>query len=346
MAFPLLSEEGFELGTRGAFDATADTESKLTFPHYSTLAATPGLPMPYRGAYAMMIDLSKGTADAYVQETGAWDSAATVTIFFRFYVWFGAPRGYSVTMADTDIFSIFQLWSGATTVEASLGIQYTTANGYRFCLSELASGASGTFTACQLNQWNLVEIKAVIDAGGGNDGTLDAWINGSAMTQITGLDQGAITSGVLGAVSVDAGTTRGVLAFDEVCADDARIYGVGERFPETVMVRASQHVFVGPGTIENISLLSGAGTDNVVSVFDTDEAETNDATRVPVELKNTANSELVDPAGMPIRVTRGAYVQLAGTNPRSIVKVGRTTPAYGSAGAMRQYAAKRQKRVT
>lgn len=343
MVFPLLQEEGFELGTRGSFDATSDTDSKLTFPHYTTLAATPGLPMPYRGAYAMMIDLSKGTGDAYIQETGASDLSASGSEFWRFYFWFGAPRGKTVTMANNDIFSIFQLWSSTNTVEASLGIQFTTANGYRLCLSELASGASGTFQPFQLNTWNLVEIKAVIDSGVGNDGTLDAWLNGSAFTQITALDQGAITSSILGAVAIDAGTTVGHLLIDEYQADDTRIYGYGQRFPEDVMVRASGHVFVGPGEISNISLLSGAGTDNVVEVYDTDEAELNDATRVPVELKNTANSELVDPAGMPVRVTRGCYIKLTGTNPRAIVKICRAG-AYASEGALRAYAARRQPR--
>lgn len=344
MAFPLLSENGFELGTREHFDAETDTEAKLEFSHYTTLARVPGLPMPYRGAYAMTVDLSLGTADAYVQETGSWDLAATGSAFFRFYVWFGAPTGKTVTMANNDIFSIFQLWSGASTVEASFGIQYTTANGYRFYLSELADGVGGSFMPFQLNTWNLVEIKVVVDSGAGNDGTLDAWVNGSAMTQITALDQGAVTSGILGAVAIDAGTTVGYLAFDEVAADDTRIYGYAERFPPAVMQRTSGHVFVGPGILDNISLLSGAGTDNVVEVYDTDEAELNDATRVPVELKNTANNELVDPAGMPARVVRGCYVKFTGTNPRSIVNICKA-PIYGSAGVMRSYASKRTKRV-
>lgn len=343
MAFPYLHAEGFEEGTLGSFDAETDTQPKLTFPHYTELARVPGLPMPYRGAYCMSVDLSVGTTDAYVQETGGYDTAAAGTIFVRFYLWFGAPTGKTVTMANNDIFSIFQLWSSTNTVEASLGIQYTTANGYRFCLSEAASGASGTFMPFQLNQWNLIEIKAVIDSGVGNDGTLDAWINGSAMTQITALDQGAITSAVFGAIAIDAGTTVGVLAFDEIVADDARIYGHGQRFPENVMVMDSGHVFVGPGQIDNLSLLSGAGTDNVVSIYDTDEAELTDATRVPVELKNTANNELVDPAGMPVRVTRGAYVLMTGTNPRSIVKICRAG-AYGSGGALRTHASRRTPR--
>ncbi|MFZ2651277.1 MAG: hypothetical protein WA210_14340 [Burkholderiaceae bacterium] len=297
----------------------------------------------------MTVDLSLGTADAYVQETGSFDLAADAEIYGRFYFWFGAQNTagnvrLAPVMANNDVFAIFQLWSGASTVEATIGIEYTTASGYRLFANETAAAAGATFAGLGLNEWHLVEFKAVIDDGVGNDGTLEVWLDGSALTAITALDQGAITSAVFGAIGIDAGTTRGWLAFDEIAADDARIYGYAERFPQTTMMRASGHAFVGPGTIDNISLLSGAGTDNVVSVYDTDEAELNDATRVPVELKNTANNELVDPAGMPIRVQRGAYVQMTGTNPRSIVKVC-NAPIYGSDGVMRSYAARRAKRV-
>jgi hypothetical protein len=67
--------------------------------------------------------------------------------------------------------------------------------------------------------------------------------------------------------------------------------------------------------------MSGAATDNVCSVYDTDVADTNDATSLVLELKNTANSELVDPAGTPVDVVRGCYVVLTGTNPRALVKM-------------------------
>lgn len=340
MAFPFLMEEGFELGTRGGFDATSDSNAKLTFPHYSNLARLPGLPAPYRGAYCMMIDLAGGTADAYVQETGAFDTNAAATVWCRFYVWFGAKRGETVVMADTDIFSILQLWSSTNTVEGSIGIQYTTANGYRFCVSELASGASGTFVPCELNKWHCVELKALVDSGVGNDGTLDLYIDGMHATQITGLDQGAITSAVMGALNIDAGTTRGVLLFDELVVDDAQVYPFAERFPTEILVTASEHVFVGPGCVANVSLLSGGATDNVVSVFDTDTAQSLDASNLKVELKNTVASELVDPAGMPVEIIRGCYVKLAGTNPRALVSIGRAQ-AYHSDGAVRNYGLRR-----
>jgi len=317
MAFPFLSEAGFEDGTRGHFDAETDTESRLDFPHYSELARFPAyVGMPWRGAYCMRVNLANdGTpADAYVQETGAWDLAASGSIFLRLMF----RLSTDTVMANTDEFAIVQLWSGASTVEGGAYINYTTANGYRLGIGE-ASATS--FAPLTLGVWHCLELRFVVDSGAGNDGTIDAWLDGGALTQVTGLDQGAITSGVVGVLSQDAGTTRGTLLFDDIVADDARIFPPAERFPQQMLLTASGHLFVGSGEIEKIDLLSGAATDNVLQVFDTDRAYTSDASAVVQELKNTVASELVQMADEPIRVHRGAYVVLSGTNPRALAKI-------------------------
>lgn len=340
MAFPFLGEESFELGTRGTFDAISNGNSKITFAHASDLAAIPGLPAPFRGAFVMQINLALGTTDAYVQETGDYDTSTSGTGYSRFYVWFGGATGSPPVMADTDIFSIFQLWSSTNTVEGSIGIQYTTANGYRWCVSELAAGTSGSFIPLVLNKWTCIELKWTVDSGG-NDGALTMWVDGQQATAITGLTQGAITSAIYGAVAIDAGTTRGYLLFDQIVADDAQIYPINVRYPDTLLFTKSGHAFIGPGKVANVTLNSGGGTDNVLTIFDTDVASVLDASNIRVEMKNTANNEMVDPAGMPIYVNRGCYVQLAGTNPRATLQIERAT-AYGSDGAVRKYAIERK----
>src|SRR5690348_14362698 len=129
MAFPFLDEEGFEAGTKGHFDAQSPTPfTRAGFDHYSTLAKRGDLrAAPYKGAYCFRHDLTN-TTDHYIQETGTWDTSASGTIYFRMMVLFGGAP----VMTDGDIFSFFQLWSGTNTVEVSVGIQYTAANGYRF----------------------------------------------------------------------------------------------------------------------------------------------------------------------------------------------------------------------
>ena len=143
----------------------------------------------------------------------------------------------------------------------------------------------------------------------------------------------AVTDGVLG-LQNHLATTTGTILIDHFVQDDGRIYAQKDRFREEIILTKSGHAFVGSGKIDNVTLLSGAGTDNVLKIFDTDSADTNDDTNVRVELKNTANNETVDPAGMPVNIIRGAYVELAGTNPRALIKLCRAT-GYGSAGAIR-----------
>jgi hypothetical protein len=317
VAFPFLSENGFETGTLGHFDTEVDTESRLDFPHYSTLARIPGAGAPFRGAYCMRVALENdGTpADAYVQETGSWDTSAAGTIYFRFAFYVSND----ITMANTDEFAIWQLWSSTNTIEAGVYINYTTANGLRIGIGETSATS---FKPLTTGVWHQMEVKALIDSGVGDDGTLDAWLDNSAFTQVASLDQGAITSGIMGVVAQDAGTTAGLILFDEIIADDARIYPISNRFTDEVLLTASGHVFVGRGTLENISLLSGAGTDCVLAVYDTDTAYTVDPNNLRLELKNTANNELIDPSGVPIKdFHRGCYVALSGTNPRALAQV-------------------------
>lgn len=332
MAFPFLSETDFEPGTRDHFDAESDSANRLDFPFYYQLAQVPGLPAPYRGAACMRV-LLNSTTDAYIQETGSWDLSASGAIYARFMLWVSPD----ITMANADEFAVFQLWSSTNTVEGGIYINYTTANGLRIGIGETAATS---FLPLSTGVWHAIELKAVVDAGGGNDGTLDGWVDGAAFTQVAALDQGAITSGILGTVGVDAGTTKGTLLFDGIITDDARIYPPSVRWPADMLLTKSGHVFVGPGEVANVSLLSGGGTDCVLQVWDTDIADTNDASNLRCELKNTVASELIDPAGMPITVERGFYVALSGTNPRALVKVCSAT-GWGSDGAVRNVGARR-----
>lgn len=339
MAFPYLSEATFDLGTLAGthFDVETDTENRLDFPHYSQLLI-PNQTMPFRGAYCMRVTLLNdgSPADAYVQETGSWDLAATNSIFFRVVFWVSPD----ITMANTDEFAILQLWSGASTVEGGAYINYTTANGLRLGIGETSASS---FKPLTTGVWHQLELKFVIDAGGGNDGTIDAWLDGASFTQVTGLDQGAITSGVLGVLSQDAGTTTGTILFDSIVADDTRVYPISQRFAETRLITSSEQLFVGSGVIERISLLSGAATDNRLQVFDTDVGvavnattgePTGDATNLVEDLKNTANSQVVD-REMPLKVARGAYIALSGTNPRALAKI-KFCSSYSVAGMRNQ----------
>jgi len=339
-----LTETGWEKGTLSTdthFDADTPASGKLDVAHYTSLAATPGLPAPYRGAYCMRADLSVSTAECSVQETATWDIALNGTMYFRFMFWFGGRGSQVPVMADTDSFAIFWLESGSAVHEVTIGINYTDANGYRLYNSKLANEAGATFAPFSLNKWHSIEVFVNLDAGAGNDGTLDVFLDGNGLTQLTALDQLAVASGFMGITGQDAGTTAGICLFDQVIADDVRIHPPFMRYPQDMLLTASGHAFVGPGIVDNATLISGNGTDCVMTIYDTDTGITSNATRTRVELRNTTAFETVDPAGMPIHLIRGCYVEMAGTTPNAMLKIRRAV-GYGSDGAMRTYASKRK----
>ena len=340
MAFPYLSEYNVEQGDKGHFDSESDSASRLDFAHYSELARTPGLPMPWRGAYAMRVGLATSTTDAYLEETGSWDLSADGTIYFRFMLYITPD----LVMANNDQFYVLKLQSAGPVDEVVAGLIYTTAAGLKFGVGETGITSS---IPIEKGVWNCIEVAANIDAGVGNDGTIDYWVNGTAGTQVASLDQAVITQGRFGVMGQDAGTTAGVLLFDSLIADDARIYGPAKgdaRWPESMFMTASQHVWVGHGVLENVQLSSGF-TDNVLEIYDTDTGNTNDIGKRRVYLLTSTTGEVVDPAGMPVTLTRGCYVKLSGTagvsGPFATVKVGKAV-GWGSDGAVRTYGQRRK----
>ena len=334
MAFPWLSEENFETGTLGHFDAENSSGATPTYAHYSTLARTPGLAMPWRGAYCMQIPIANVSTSMYVQETGDWDmTAGTNDIYLRMMIWVSPD----IVMASTDEFAIMQFWSGTNTVECGAYINYTTANGYRLGIGKDTSAASA-FLPLFLGQWNAVEL--FFDPAGSTASTLDFWVNGAQGTQLDTFTSANITSGVVGVLGQDAGTTAGTILFDSIITDDARIYPPASRFPTSQLLTKSGHLFVGPGRIDNVTMITGNATDNVVKVFDTDDGDTNDAGNVKSQLSNGVALESVDLPNLPVEIRRGAYISMSGTNPSALVQIG-SAIGYGSDGAIRNYGSRR-----
>lgn len=338
MAFPYIFESNFEVGTAGEWDSETDTGSQLDFPHYSELSRFPwSTAAPFRGAYCMRATLSGGTADAFVLE-GDMDIAADTSRSIRFMMWVSP----SFTGTADDTINILEMQSSGNTPEITFGMRVVAAtNAINFGIGETAPTSWGS-QDIERGKWYTIEIEAHLDDGGSNDGTIDLYVTPEDApaatevhaTQVASLDQAAVIQGVLG-VQDHLATTTGVILFDQLVMDDARVYPITDRFDETLLLTKNGHAFVGRGEVDNISLLSGAGTDCVVTVYDTDKADTNDATNFRLELKNTANNEIVDPAGTPVEITRGAYVTLSGTNPRALVKL-RNVDAYGSPSAIRR----------
>ncbi len=152
----------------------------------------------------------------------------------------------------------------------------------------------------------------------------------------------------LGAQDPVATMTSGVLLFDDFAHDSDRIFGVlpQDRFTTGPQLLTSGHVFVGPGCIENATLLASETQNCGLRLWDTDVANTDGIENEKLLLRNTATTggEIVDPAGVPVEFKRGCYASLTGTpdalGPWARFKIGKAV-AYGSDGAIRSYGLRR-----
>ncbi len=342
MASPYIFESNFENGTTPfGWTSETDTVSQLDVPHFSELARSPhNQSAPYTGAYALRALLAGGTADAFLTENSI-DIAAAGTAHVAFNVWFSDD--FDATADDT--VHLFELQGAANAIQGVVGFRYVAATDIiNIGIGELAPTS---FSALEIKKgkWYTLELAVTLDDGGSNDGTLDIYITEDrspyqttvSASQVASLDQIAVTHGVLG-IQNHLATTTGTILFDRFVVDDARIYPQTDRFKETVTLTQSSHVFVGPGTVCNATLLSGAGTDNILQIYDTNTADTTDASNVALELKNTANNETVDPAGVPVDIIRGCYVSLTGTNPRAKIEF---KTAMNSVANIRRYGVRR-----
>lgn len=329
MAFPFAFESNFESGSNAEWSAETDTGSQLDFPHISTLAGVNnGNQAPYRGAYCARWVLGANTTDAFLRTTGI-DIADSATSYFRWKM-FLAPD-FVATAAD--VVSIFKLrQAGGGTVEMTIGISCDGSGGIFLGGSDGTAAATFGTKSITLGVWHDIEVKATVSTGG--SGEITTYLDGVLQSSETSKTQAAaVGDGDLG-FSDRLNTTTGTVLMDCFVQDDARVYPIVERYPRKMLMTKSGHVFVGPGCIANVSLLSGAGTDNVCTVYDTNRANTSDANKTVLELKNVTNSDIVDPADMPTEVHRGCYVVLSGTNPRALVHIGKA-PGYGSQAAAR-----------
>jgi len=340
MAFPYTTFNTFEDGTLGHFDVETDDDGRLDFPHYTELARQPRVGMPYRGAYCMRVQLAGFSATgAYVQETGSWLlTTGTDELYLRFKLFVSND----IVMNNGNEFVICQFASGAVTphtvgtIECGLHLEYTMSGGYRLGLG-VVSGTS--WQGLALGKWHDVELY--FNPAGGAGGTLDAWLDGGAFTQLSGMTNDNITSVAMGVIGQDSGTKNGTILFDQIIGhkNGARIGSGGRRFPEQLLLETSGHAFVGNGILHNVAMLSGNAINNIVRIYDTDTGNTTTAAK-RLELRNlTANETPVDPAGMPIYLTKGCYVELSGTNPRAMLNIHRAV-GYSSDGAIRNYAHK------
>ena len=327
MAFPWILESNFEQGSNAEWTSETDTGNLLDFPHYSVLSNQITAPIPYRGAYCARI-LAGDTNDHTLTSTTI-AIADEGTAFFRWYMWIGTE--FTATADDT--FNIFELQTAGAVIEQSVSLRVTAATN----LLEIGVGdgvVATSFVSFPRGRWVNVEVQAKISTTAA--GLITLFLNEVSVVALTSLTQSAaVGKGVLGTQDTLATTTGGIY-LDQFIMDDARIYGLPIRYPESLLMTKTGHAFVGAGQILNASLLSGAAQNNVLQIFDTDQNNTLHSGRMKLELKNVVSSDIVDPAGVPVDVQRGCYVVLTGTNPRAMISIG-NAQGYYSQGRIKQH---------
>ena len=338
MAFAWIFASSFEDGTNGDWDSEADTGGFLDFPSYIQLARIPGMEVPFSGAYCMRWSpeltgdpLTGDTNDHTVTE-GDLDIGDGSTAWLRFYLFIG--NDFAAT-AD-DIFNIYEWQQTGGTVEAVISLQVTaTTDAVDIAIAD-GIAASSNFNAISKGVWHCIEAKMKVSTG--SAGTLDLIIDGVTLTSLTGLtNAAAVGSGTLGTQNTET-TTTGTLLFDEFVFDDAQIFPIKNRFSFDPVFTLSGHAFVGPGSIDGAALLTSSGS-NIMRLWDTDRADTNDAQGFLVELDESNRTSITG----PLFFQRGCYVTLAGTNPRGQVFFhgnnlgpGHLGPRYHSLAGMRR----------
>ena len=321
MAYPWIFHENFEVGTKGGFDTETDTEGLLDFPHYSTIASDPNSMMPYTGAYLLRNALGD-TSDHTLTE-GDIDIADGDTAYFRWYM--ALSKDFRFTADDT--FNVFELQQAGGTVEASVGFRVTNSSQ----LIEIGVGDGAAPTSFvhwpARKKWVCVELAAKISTA--DAGLLTLYLYGQEVVALTSLDNAAaVGQGVLGSQNTLA-TTLGTIYYDDFIMDNGRIYPSRQRFPSSVVLTKSQHVFVGPGYIEGATLVDVTNSDEFLYLYDTDTGNTDNYGPV-VELYAGAQTSV----GGPLYFERGCFASLSGPNPRGIVYLTRSNEKLGVKGPM------------
>lgn len=346
MAFAYVLNAGFE-GAATDFDsAITDTQSKsLGYLHYTDLIRDYNV-VPWRGAYVWGIDQSVGTKTTAVNQTQAAFNVAdddTYAIGCAVYV-------KDMTMGNGDRLSLVKaIESGGGAGQGVIQLYYTTAGGLQILASQDHDTAVGSNPVAPFseNEWHWIELRALVDTGGA--GTFDFFLDGEQVgSQVGTITNVAVTDLYVGAINGDATTTAGYIFFDDItgAVDTAgSTISIGypqPRFPyRRHVINAKEHLFIGPGTVDEIQVVSG--TSPTMSLYDTDTTDTSNLVATETAAGQGATQT-------PITFERGCYCVLGGTSPQAIIQISQdpfalnAPTAYGSEAAVKNYAAYRKRR--
>ena len=322
--FPYQFQGDFESGDFSQFATVTNpgTPAQMTVMHYTEMVQKGIGEVPYRGAYAQVCDLSRGSADAFVAPAAITPVATSAV---RFYV----CVGLNLRMGIGDLCTLARIDCGAD--QTSLVLDNTTGTP-RLDVTGTYAAAQHRYSALTLGQWLCIEAEAI----GAN---MQCYINGGTNgVPLTGLASAGVTGVRLGTTGIDAGTTTGYVAYDQLAVDDTRLAPYPERYPQIIQVKGSGVVIPGSGRYARINLIAGHASDNTLALYDSDVAGTGpEELLAPILTSELANRDY-HPGRQAGYFTYGLKVVMTGTAPQALIVLGH---AMCSAGVIAEYARRR-----
>lgn len=310
MALPYIFSSNFEQGDASEWDSETDPGSLLDFPHYTTLAAIPGMEVPYSGAYCMRINRAGSALDCYLVEGDVNISDGT-TAWARFNVYFAV--GFAENSTATDGFAIARFRASGGTVLLNAGATYDNTQGETFFSTGAAGFPDVATEPIEEGVWYTIELQLTPDTGGSGSILLYATKEGeppstTALVSTTGLTAGFVDVAdcLFGAQAVSA-TTNGVYLLDNFCFDNERMWPE-ERFTDNRVVYQPGHAFLGPTTIDR-AYMSATTAATEMRLYDTDRANLRNENLVAV-VRNPSADETVETPNVPLDFARGCYAQI------------------------------------
>jgi hypothetical protein len=355
-AFPYLCQAGFETNALDSDLAKTDTTSAGAIYHYTDLVQTHGF-LPWRCAYCYVIDQALATTTESILTSAACNIADTkyfalgVALYLKGHVMTNGDRTTLISCIGTGEKRCVQLY-------------YTTTGGLQILLTALENTAVGANPVAPIsqNQWHWLELYGHVHSDGSGTGTLV--MDGITVGSIGSLTDAAFTDVEFGVQNANAGHTAGITAFDDFMfagqGDAAVRIGLRERFPINPHISAittstySEHIFVGPGTVAECTLLT-ANAGDIIRLYDTDIGySTGD---YGVALVGEANFSSGYPVITgPLRFNRGclAVITAAGASgARGIVRIDQDPPCgypssiyYGFPANLKRYAISHRPKFT
>jgi len=339
MPWPYSSQWHFETGAGTELGAETDSAGQLAVRHYSELARFGAA--PFSGAYCIKVDPDGSATDAYFtdastalleDETGYWGFALYLSKDFTY-----PASGY------TELLKVMDGTANIASVLVS-----TQGGALRFGISHDTSFTHATTYDIPLGKWIWVELVVNVSNAGPTAYTeLYVREDGGEYENLLSLT-GQTTVSVpvdgtrFGMVNTVDGPDSGFILLDSYYYHDpddvneaeavaSRITWSGVSWRKVINVDVARHVFVGPGTLDNLQMIAGdADVISQIRVYDTDRGSTGNDSLVAV-LNHTAANEVVDLANVPIKMQNGCYIEVRDTTSYSLLAGGEAVPAQGTA---------------